>query len=152
VPCSRRRYDIATVMEAKTRKAIRQDGTDLQLSHLAVKDSSHDAFAKQLEAAHFGFDQTSSALARFQRDWHQPPRRDCHRKSRTAISRVQYPKGIAPCVVYRKGPFKDLPWPTNGGMPSGYSALRPQWHGKEAECRVRHTRACSMRLVRQKAL
>jgi hypothetical protein len=24
--------------------------------------------------------------ARFQRDWHQPARRDCHRKSRTAIS------------------------------------------------------------------
>jgi hypothetical protein len=49
-------------MEAKTRKAIRQAGTDLQLSHMAVKVSCHDAFAKQLEAAHFGFDQTSSVL------------------------------------------------------------------------------------------
>jgi hypothetical protein len=27
-----------------------------------------------------------------------------------------------------------------------------QWHGKEAECRVRHTGACSMRQVRPKAL
>src|SRR3954451_2398874 len=44
-------------------------------------------------------------------------RRDCHRKSRTAMSRVQYPKGIAPWVAYRKAHFKDLPWPTNGGMP-----------------------------------
>ncbi|MFL6718389.1 MAG: hypothetical protein ACJ8G3_18720, partial [Burkholderiaceae bacterium] len=37
--------------------------------------------------------------------------------SRTAIRRVQYPKGIAPWVAYRKGHFKDLPWPANGGMP-----------------------------------
>ena len=56
-------------------------------------------------------------LARFQRDWHQPPGRDCQRKSRTAMSRVQYPKGIAPWVAYRKGHIQDLPWSTNGGMP-----------------------------------
>jgi hypothetical protein len=33
------------------------------------------------------------------------------------MSRVQYPKGIAPLVAYRKGHVKDFPWPTNGGMP-----------------------------------
>src|SRR3954465_3660924 len=33
------------------------------------------------------------------------------------ISRVQYPKGIAPWVAYRKGHFNDFPWPTHGGMP-----------------------------------
>ena len=33
------------------------------------------------------------------------------------MSRVQYPKGIAPLVAYRKGHVKDLLWPTNGGMP-----------------------------------
>ena len=75
-------------------------------------------------------------LARFQRDWHQPPRRDCHRKSRTAMSRVQYPKGIAPWVAYRKGHFNDLPWPTNGGMPFG--VFRPTtamaWQGSRTVC------------------
>src|SRR5690349_20998339 len=56
-------------------------------------------------------------LAGFQRESHQPPGQDCHGKSRTAIGRVQYPKGIAPWVACRKGHCKDLPWPTNGGMP-----------------------------------
>jgi hypothetical protein len=45
------------------RKAIQHCSAHLQLSQLMIEVSRHDAFAEQLEAAHFGLNQTSSVVA-----------------------------------------------------------------------------------------
>jgi len=48
---------------AQACEAIEDSGTDLQFGDLAVEVTCHDAFAKQLEATHFGLDKAAPMIA-----------------------------------------------------------------------------------------
>jgi hypothetical protein len=48
---------------AQPRESIEDGGTHLQLGDLAIEVTRHDAFAEQLEAAHFGFNKAASMIA-----------------------------------------------------------------------------------------